>query len=156
MNLIDRQDKSFLKFIGRLPPQDNYIPVQNLEQGAWYWVDKDTPNLKIISPDPHPWSQEWVILPAVDRGTKDLVEAVPLSVSLELFPLPPLDKTTSVEITRQIEYGKFVHTRENLYYFVTFIYQRNDPLIEDENQPSQWVTYLFYPKEKQQSKPPIW
>ncbi|BAY42817.1 hypothetical protein SAMD00079811_03950 [Scytonema sp. HK-05] len=149
MNLIDRQDTSFLKFIGRLPPQDNYIPVESLEKGAWYWVDKNTSYLQIISPDPHPWSQEWVILPVVDRGTKDLVQAAPLSVSLKLFPLPPLGKATFVEITRQIEHGKFVHTQENLYYFVTFLCQRDDFLIKDENQPSKWVTYLFYPKEKQ-------
>ena len=156
MNLIDRQDRSFLKFIGQLPPEDNYIPIQNLQRGAWYWVDKNTPNLEIISPDPHPWNQEWVILPVIDRGNKNLVKEDPLSVSLELFPLPPLDKTTSVEITRQIEYGKFVHTRENLYYFVTFICQRDDLLIEDETQPSKWVTYLFYPKEKQESKLLVW
>ncbi len=156
MNLIDRQDRSFLKFIGQLPPEDNYIPIQNPQRGAWYWMDKNTPNLEIISPDPHPWNQEWVILPVIDRGSKNLVQANPLSVSLELFPLPPLDKTTSVKITRQIEYGKFVHTRENLYYFVTFICQRDDSLIEDETQLSKWVTYLFYPKDKQQSKLLVW
>lgn len=28
MNLIDRQDKAFRKFIGQLPPQNNCVPVQ--------------------------------------------------------------------------------------------------------------------------------
>ena len=149
MNLIDRQDTDFLKFVGQLPPQDNYIPVQSFNQGAWYWVDKNTPCLQITSPDPHPWGQDWVIVPVVDRGIKDLVEEPPLSVSLKLFPLPPLDKVTSVEITRQIEHGKFVHTQEKLYYFVTFSYQHDDSFIEDEKQLSEWVTYLFYPKAKQ-------
>jgi len=152
MNLIDRQNTSFLKFIGQLPPQDNYILVQSFNRGAWYWVDKNTPYLQIISPTPPPWGQEWVILPVVDRGTKDLVEAAPLSVSLKLFSLPPLDKATSVEITRQIEHGKFVHTQEQQYYFVTFVYHGDDSFREDKNQLSEWVTYLFYPKAKQNLK----
>ncbi len=149
MNLIDRQDRDFLKFIGQLPPQDNYTPVQSFNRGAWYWVDKNTPYLQIISPDPHPWGQEWVISPVVDRGPKHLTKVVTFSLSLKLFPLPSLDKATSVEISRQIEHGKFVHTQEKPYYFVTFIYQGDDSFIEDENQPSKWVTYLFYPKAKQ-------
>ncbi len=149
MNLIDRPDRDFLKFIGQLPPQDNYIPVQSFNQGAWYWVDKNTPCLQIISPAPHPWGQEWVISPIVDRGIKDLVKAPPVSVSLKLFPLPPLDKATSVEITRQIEHGKFVHTQEKLYHFVTFSYQHDDSFVKDEKQLSEWVTYFFYPKAKQ-------
>ncbi|AKG21200.1 hypothetical protein [Calothrix sp. 336/3] len=148
MNLTDRQDTDFLKFIGKLPPQNNYIPVESFNQGAWYWVDKNTPCLQIVSPDPQPWGQEWVILLIVDRGIKDLVESPPLNVSLKLFPLPALDKATSVEITRQIEYGKFVHTQEQLYYFVTFICQGDNSLAEHENPLSEWVTYLFYPKAK--------
>ena len=152
MNLIDRQDTGFLKFIGQLPPEDNYIPVQSFNRGAWYWVDKNTPYLQIISPTPHPWGQEWVILPVVVPGTKDLVEAAPLSVSLKLFPLPPLDKAISVEITRRIEHGKFVHTQEKQYYFVTFVHHGDDSFIKDENQLSEWVTYLFYPKAKQNLK----
>jgi hypothetical protein len=90
MNLTDRQDTDYLKFIGKLPPQDNYISVESFNQGAWYWVDKNTPCLQIVSPDPHPWGQEWVILLVVDRGIKDLVELPPLSVSLKLSPLPPV------------------------------------------------------------------
>ncbi|PAX52478.1 hypothetical protein [Brunnivagina elsteri] len=148
MNLIDRQDTAFLKFIGKLPPEENYIPVQSLNRGAWYWVDKNTPYLQIISPEPHPWGQDWVISPVVDRGIKDLVEEPPLSVSLKLFSPPPLDKAISVEITLQIEYGKFVHTQEKLYYFVTFSCQGDDSLAEHENPLSEWVTYLFYPKAK--------
>ena len=68
MNLIDRQDTGFLKFIGQLPHEENYIPVEPFNPGSWYWVDKNTPHLQIISPDPHPWSREWVISPVVDRG----------------------------------------------------------------------------------------
>ncbi|MBO3463548.1 hypothetical protein G7B40_008540 [Aetokthonos hydrillicola Thurmond2011] len=146
MNLIDRPDAGFLKFIGHLPPEDNYIPVQSLNRGGWYWVDKNTPYLQIISPDPHPWGKEWVISPIVDRGIKDLTEAVTFSLSLKLFPLPPLDKATSVKIIRQIEHGKFVHTQEELYYFVTFVYQHHNSFVDDETQLSEWVTYLFYPK----------
>jgi hypothetical protein len=149
MNLSDRQDPDFLKFIGKLPPQDNYIRVKSFNQGAWYWVDKNTPCLQIVSPVSDPWGQEWVIAPVVDRGIKDLVEEPPLSVSLKLSPLPPLDKATCVEITRQIEYGKFVHTQEKLYYFVTFTCQGDDSLAERENPLSEWVTYFFYPKAKQ-------
>lgn len=148
MNLIDRQDIGFLKFIGQLPPQDNYIPVQSFNPGAWYWVDKNTPYLQIISPDPHPWGQKWVILLVVDRGAKHLTKMVTPSLSLKLFPFPSLDKAISVEISRQIEHGKFVHTQEKSYYFVTFICQHDDSFIENENQLSEWVTYLFYPKEK--------
>ncbi|MEA5571131.1 hypothetical protein [Calothrix sp. UHCC 0171] len=147
MNLIDRQNTGFLKFIGQLPAQENYIPVQSWNRGAWYWVDKNTPYLQIISPVSHPWDQEWVISPVVDRGTKDLVQSAPLSVSLKLVPLPSLDKATPVEITRQIEYGKFVHTQEKLYYFVTFICQGDDSLAADANPLSEWVTYSFYPQE---------
>ncbi|MBR8835033.1 MAG: hypothetical protein DSM106950_13620 [Stigonema ocellatum SAG 48.90 = DSM 106950] len=149
MNLIDRQDTGFLKFIGQLPPEDNYILVKSFNRGGWYWVDKNTPDLQIISPTPHPWGQEWVILPVLDRGTKDLVDEPPLCVSLKLFPLPPLEKATSVKITRQIEHGKFVHTQEELYYFLTFIYEGDESFIEGETQLSKWVTYLFYPKAKQ-------
>jgi len=148
MNLTDRQDPDFLKFIGQLPPQDNYIPVESCNQGVCYWVDKNTPHLKIIAPDPHPWGQDWVISLIVDRGTKDRLEATPLSVSLKLFPLPSLDKAIFVEITRQIEYGKFVHTQEKLYYFVTFACQGDDSVAEQQNPLSEWVTYLFYPQEK--------
>jgi hypothetical protein len=36
MNRIDRQDTGFLKFIGQLPPEDNYIPVQPFDGGSWY------------------------------------------------------------------------------------------------------------------------
>lgn len=61
MNLIDRQDTDFLNFIGQLPPQDNYIPVQSFNRGAWYWVDKNTPYLQIISPAPHPWGKIFVL-----------------------------------------------------------------------------------------------
>lgn len=151
MNLIDQQNTGLLKFIGQLPPQENYIPVQYFNRGAWYWVDKNTPCLQIISPDLHPWGQEWIISPVIDRGAKDLVKAAALSVSLKLFPLPSLGKAISVEITRQIEQGKFVHTQEKSYYFATFIYQGDDSFVEDENQPSKWVTYFFYPKAKQSS-----
>jgi hypothetical protein len=148
MNLIDRQDTGFLKFIGQLPPQDNYIPVQPFDRGSWYWVDKNTPYLKIISPDINPWDREWVISPVVDRGPKDLTEVVTFGLSLKLFPLPALDKANSVEISRQIEYGKFVHTQEKPYYFVTFSCQHDYSFAEYENPLSEWVTYFFYPKEK--------
>lgn len=89
MNLIDRQDTGFLKFIGQLPPEENYIPVE-----------------------------------------------------------PSLDKATSVEIIREIEYGKFVHTQEKPYYFVTFSSHHDSSFAEYENPLSEWVTYLFYPQQK--------
>ncbi|RCJ40598.1 hypothetical protein A6770_37785 [Nostoc minutum NIES-26] len=47
------------------------------------------------------------------------------------------------------EHGKFVHTQEKLYYFVTFSYQHDDSFVEDEKQLSELVTYLFYQKAKQ-------
>jgi hypothetical protein len=66
-----------------------------------------------------------------------------------------LDKATSVEISRQIEHGKFVHTQEKPYYFVTFRCQHDDSFVEDENQLSEWVTYFFYPKEKTVNYPAV-
>lgn len=87
-----------MKFLCALPESHHYRSIQSTTEGVWLWEDKGTKALRVRSPVPNPWTQQWVIIPTAAKQKSDKAE-YPARLILRLYP--PSDNAIACFIERE-------------------------------------------------------
>lgn len=93
-----------MKFIAFLPDKSFFESMGRGDSGRYLFQDKQTSALRIQSPVPSPWGQQWkiVLSPQKQKGDRSLW---PYRINLKLFPLDT--EGVSARIEREEVKGVF-------------------------------------------------
>jgi len=121
-----------MKLIATLPEAKHYRPLQSNSEGRWLFEDKSQSALRIQSPTPTPWGQQWKIVLSRQEQKGD-GSRWPYRLVLKLFQ--PDGEGIPAELEREQVKGVFAWADHQPLAFYAF-----------PTGPNLWLLYSFYAK----------
>lgn len=132
-----------MKFICALPESKHYLPLESKTEGRYYWRDKSSSLIRIITSHPVPWEREWVIMPSIQK-VKNYDFEYPGKLDIKCFEITQSSAITQKgKMHRERMRGKFAYAQNSPRLVFCFPIEPNERTYM-QTLAQQWLLYSFW------------